>query len=237
MPSKPNQLAKKMRILSLFFAGLMLLYAIKLLSNLTVDDILHLRPDNLFLAAAAIIGLYLLKSFSFFFPLAVLYVSTGIIFPFYWAVLVNLAGVGVCFSLPYTLGRFAGKGFVDILMSKYPKAERIKQLNINNQLFSSFFLRVISVLPGDVVSLFLGAMGVSYAKYLLGSVAGVFPSLLAVTIMGTNINNPTSPAFIFGLAAKILITAASSWLYRRYTKKVGTETDGDCIDIAGQKYR
>ena len=47
---------------------------------LGVDDILRYTPDNLWLAALAVLAAYAVKSLSVFFPLLVLYAAAGLLF-------------------------------------------------------------------------------------------------------------------------------------------------------------
>lgn len=125
----------------------------------SVDSILRYTPDNLWLAALAVLAAYAVKSLSVFFPLLVLYAAAGLLFPLPAALLVNLSGLLVCVTVPYGIGRFAGKDLVDSLQKKYKKIARINEIKRGSELFFAFFLRIIAVLPGDVVSMVLGASG------------------------------------------------------------------------------
>ena len=84
----------------------------------SVDSILRYTPDNLWLAALAVLAAYAVKSLSVFFPLLVLYAAAGLLFPLPAALLVNLSGLLVCVTVPYGIGRFAGKDLVDSLQKK-----------------------------------------------------------------------------------------------------------------------
>ena len=59
----------------------------------SVDSILRYTPDNLWLAALAVLAAYAVKSLSVFFPLLVLYAAAGLLFPLPAALLVNLSGL------------------------------------------------------------------------------------------------------------------------------------------------
>lgn len=189
------------------------------IGRVSVDDILHFAPQNFLLAALIIIGVYAVKSLSVFFPLLVLYVSVGSLFPPWWAIVVNLAGLFACVSIPYWLGRLSGKALTEKLLQKYKKAEALRRFNTQNEWFVSYILRVINLLPGDIVSILLGSMGISYRKYVLGSLAGLTPTMLAATFLGTNILSPTSPGFICSAVATVFISVLSILLYRKIMKK------------------
>ncbi|EEG31770.1 SNARE-like domain protein [[Clostridium] methylpentosum DSM 5476] len=190
-----------------------------LVGRVSVADILNFAPSSYPLAALALVGIYAVKSMSVFFPLLVLYVSAGTLFSPWWAILVNLVGLFVCVSIPYWLGRLSGRGLTEKLFKKYKKAEEIKRFNLENQWFICYILRVINLLPGDIVSLLLGSMGIGYKNYLLGSLAGLLPTMLAATFLGSTILTPTSPGFLCSAAATVVISVLSILLYRRMQKK------------------
>ncbi len=191
--------------------------------GITVEDILEFTPENLWIAAAVMIVLFALKSLSMFFPMLVLIAATGSIFPsFISAFLVNSIGVCVMLMIPYAIGRFAEKDFVMKLIQKNKNADRLYEIKSENELFIAYFLRVINVLPCDVVSMFLGATGFGFGKYIAGSFAGVLPGMIATTIIGANISDPTSPAFWIAVGAEVIFAAVSSLAYYFYKKKKDT---------------
>lgn len=188
-------------------------------SKMTVEDILSFTPENYFLAAIVILLIYSIKSLSVFFPLLILYISVGTIFPLPIALFINWLGLFICITIPYFMGRFLGKEWMDILLKKYKKAQNLNQLKSENEWFLSYFLRVINLLPGDIVSMFLGSIKVSYKKYAIGSIVGLTPTMLAVTVVGANITDPKSPLFLMSISATILLSITSIIIYRRVLKK------------------
>ena len=92
--------------------------------EIKVEQILAYTPDNALLAALALIGLYAVKSLSVVFPLLVLYISAGVLFSAPIAILVNTAGLLVCLSVPYWIGRFSGKELVEKLTARPRNREK-----------------------------------------------------------------------------------------------------------------
>ncbi len=183
--------------------------------SLNAQTILHYTPENLWLAALALLAFYAVKSLSVVFPLLALYVCAGLLFPVPLALAVNLLGLFVCVSLPYSLARCAGAGLVDKLQKRYPKIARLNELQQGSELFFAFFLRVVGVLPGDVVSMVLGATGMTYWKYVLGSLLGMLPGMVSATIAGASVSDPTSPVFLATAAVTVLLSAGSFLFWRR----------------------
>jgi len=184
----------------------------------TVDGVLRYTPENPALAAAFLLVLFALKSLSVFVYSGILYLASGMVFPLPAAVLLNAAGTAVMVSLPYWLGRRLGEGLVDGLAAKYPKLEVLRGLHTDHELLLSFVTRTVNILPSDLLSLYMGAVGVGYGRYLAGSVAGMLFSIVFFPVMGASILDPASPQFVLSAAAQIAATVASlaaCWLYRR----------------------
>lgn len=186
--------------------------------DINTDTILSYTPENLYLAALFMLILFAAKSMTVFFPLLILELASGMIFPTGMAILVNILGNAVTFTLPYFIGRMYGPSITTSIIKKQPKLQVIYEKQKENEWFLSFFLRAISCLPGDLVSMYLGANRIPYIVFLTGSVSGCLFDIVATTIIGNNILNPTSPAFIISALLKIVI-AGSSILINRYSRK------------------
>ena len=209
-----------LQLAPLIMIGICVLIYFAFFRGVTVEDILEFTPENLWLAALVMTGLFALKSLSMFFPMLVLIAATGSIFPsVVSAILVNSTGVAVMLLIPYAIGRFAEKDFVQGLINKNKNADKLREIKAENELFIAYFLRVINILPCDLVSMFLGSTGFGFAKYLAGSFAGVFPGMVATTIIGANMSDPTSPAFWIAVGAEVVFAVSSTLVYYFYKKK------------------
>ena len=136
---------------------LLLLFCIRYREDLSVERILRYTPEEPVKAALLMLGLYAVKSVSFIFPIAILQLAVGHLFATGTALLVNFLGRAVTLALPYWMGRFSGASMVESLTAKYPKLKTVVDYQNGNSLYISFFMRTLNFLPGDAVSLFLGA--------------------------------------------------------------------------------
>ena len=202
-------------ILMAAFAAVFLLAA----RDVEAADILQWSPSNPFLAALFLIALYAAKSMSVFFPLVVLYLAGGLLFPLPVSLAVNLAGMAACVSVPYLVGRFSAAESVDRLREKYPKLEKLERVQQENHFLFALIARALGILPGDVVSLYFGSMRLPFLPYLAGSLVGLAPTMVAVCIMGDNVANPFSPAALIAIAIDGILVAASFLVCRRMIKK------------------
>lgn len=212
---------KKYQIILILVWAALLLFCLLNKDRFTVDGVLSYTPENAVLSAAFMMFLFALKSISVFIFSGILFAANGILFPLPAAILLNVLGAAVMVSLPYWLGRMLGGDVVGRIVEKYPKAAAFRQLQTGHELLFSFIARAVNILPSDIVSLYMGAMGISYRKYLPGSILGMLLSLITFPIMGMNIANPGSPAFLWSIGIQAAVSAVSIggfWLGRRKKK-------------------
>lgn len=188
----------------------------------SVDGVLRYSPRNPLLAAVFMLLLFALKSLSVFIFSGILFAANGILFPLPAAIALNVLGAAVMVSLPYWLGRRLGKDAVDSVIAKYPKAEALRQMRTGRELSLPFITRAINILPSDILSLYMGATGINYPKYLAGSILGMLLSLITFPIMGMNITEPTSPWFWASIVIQVLVSAVfigGYWVYYRKKRR------------------
>ncbi len=188
--------------------------------NITVKRILDFTLDNPLAAVGVLLLLYALKSLTLVFPLAVLEIASGHLFPVWAALLINFMGILINLTIPYWIGHFSGMEAIQKLMVKYPKSEAILDRQKGNSFFLCFFLRIIGGLPADMVTMYFGATGTEFRKNVIGGAIGVLPKMVLYTVWGTNIQEPSSPAFWFSLCLILLISAGSILGYYLYRRKL-----------------
>ncbi|MBQ8642819.1 MAG: TVP38/TMEM64 family protein [Clostridia bacterium] len=178
-------------------------------SDLTVEGILNFTPENPFLAVLIMLGLFLLKSVTFVIYGNILYAASGILFPLPAAVFLNVAGSAIMATIPFLMGRRAGRGLLETLTEKYPKLTILREVPQKNEILSSVIIRLLGILPGDLVSMYFGTSGVRYSRYLAGTLIGLFPSIVIFSVMGMSVSDITSPTFWISVAAEIVLVLIS----------------------------
>ena len=197
------------------------------LREMTAEDLSRLAPGNLWTAALWFWALYALKALSMVFPLPVLQLGAGLLFPLPAALGVNAVGALAGGAVGYWVGRFEGAYRVAELLVRYPKAREILGLRQERELIFVCLIRAVGVVPVDVASILLGSMRVSFPVYLLGTLLGMSPGIAAATVMGASITQPGSPAFWGALGANTLMIAIAMLLYRRIAaKRKGERKEG-----------
>lgn len=190
-----------------------------LYSDISPQTILTDALQNPLLTAGLLLLLYMLKSLTIFFPLLILEMAAGYLFPAPAALIINFLGIGIVLTIPYWIGRALGLRQVSKLTRKYPKFQAIMEKQQNHSFFLCFFLRVISCLPGDIVTMYLGATHTPFSHNLLGGTLGILPGMILATFMGVNIQDPSSPAFWISAALSVGLAVLSIVLYYVYLKR------------------
>lgn len=204
-------------VLGVALLGLAVAFALH--SDISLQAILTAAPQNLFLTAGLLLLLYMLKSLTIFFPMLILEMAVGYLFPAPAALLINFLGIWIVLTIPYWVGRALGLRQVSKLTRKYPKLQAVIQKQNSHFIFLCFFLRVISCLPGDIATMYLGATHTPFFHNLLGGTLGILPGMVLATFMGINIQEPSSPAFWISAALSVGLAVLSTVLYYAYLKR------------------
>lgn len=181
---------------------------------MTAEIILNYTPEQPFLAASVLLLLYALKSVTVVFPISALQLVVGHLFEPVPAFLLNLLGLVITLTLPYFIGKKKGAAFIERKMQTHPHVQMIAEKQKESPMFLSFFLRVIGCLPGDLVSMYLGACRIPYPTFLLGGLLGSGLHLIAYTILGNSISTPGSPQFWISLVMTVILSVGACLIHK-----------------------
>lgn len=217
--------SRMLKILPPILTVALVLLCIYIGSRMSIQGLISYTPSNVLLAAAGILALFAVKSLSVIFPLSVLYIVSAFWFGKWVGLAVCYLGLVVSCTIPYLLGRPFGAGMVEQLLCKYPKLQSVGD---SNQLMFSYLLRIVSVLPGDLCSLFLGACSVDYRRYLIGSLLGLSPmmilhvlfaDLFAQSLSGSFWEALTPQTIVVIVVLVVISIISSVILNKRYSPK------------------
>ena len=134
-----KKLRKIIPVIAICIIGIMLTVIVKKSGHpLTVDTIIEYTPDNTLLAIVVMLTFFALKSLTVVLPLSVLYFACGMMFSPFSALLVSTAGLAVTITIPYLIGKYAGKQTVKSICEKYPKAAQVAVYQHKNNFFACF---------------------------------------------------------------------------------------------------
>ncbi|TFZ41140.1 DedA family protein [Soehngenia longivitae] len=198
--------------------------------EITVDNILNMSPINRAVASIFILILYLIKSVSIVGPIMALYIASGLIFPLYLAIPLNILGVAIGLTYSYRIGYSSGDFLKEKILSRYEKLNEFYSVVKDNEWFSAFIIRIVGILPHDIVNMFFGSLRISYYKYMTASIIGLMPMLIISTVIGRTITDPTSPEFLLAIIMRVVLSIGAALIYRAILNKAKKSTKEDKIE-------
>lgn len=173
----------RMGVLAVIFIAVALNY--DRLVNLDVRALVAAAPGEA-LAIAVAVGIFGLKGLTFVIPAMLVYVSVGMAFDTVTAIIISLAGIALEVAVTYWLGRALGGEYVTKLLKKVKGGDKILGMK-NTSRFSTVFVVRLIALPIDFSSLFFGSMKTPFFRYVLFSVLGIAPRVVAFTLLGDSV--------------------------------------------------
>lgn len=149
---------------------------------------------------------FVLKATVPWFPLSCIMVAAGVIFKWYYAVIINVAGLAVLYTLKYFWGKKFGGGNAEKILSRYDKAHTFIDKGKLGSRLVLFLSRLIPFVPINSVSQLYGTTGIKYPEYLIISLIGSAYKIFSYTVIGRNVYDPMSASFIVPLVVLFLFS-------------------------------
>lgn len=156
------------------------------LSNLDIRTLIA-GASSIFIAELIILGVYAVKAVMMVVPASLIYISVGMAFDPKRAVIVNLLGIALEVTVTYFLGKFLGKDAVEKKIRNTKVGDKFFTMLDKNRNAAIFLMRFIPAFPIDFSSLFMGAFDFKFFPYLIFSVLGIAPRVIAFTVIGEGI--------------------------------------------------
>lgn len=151
--------------------------------GVTIRDILLYAEHNHLKIFLLLMGLYVLKACCGIIPYSGLNLATAMSFPLWQAILINLLGTALCFSVSYLFGRMTKTDRLEAKLAEHPKLARYMEGAKEDEWALCFALHIAG-LSSEVIGILFGIMRMPYSIYLISSVLGVFPGMVCVSISG-----------------------------------------------------
>ena len=116
-----------------------------------------------------------------------IYVSVGMAFDLSTALFISICGIALEVAVTYWLGRALGGEYVHKLIKKAKGGEKLLNMQDKSKFSSLFVIRLLPVFPIDFASLFLGSIKLPFIRYMLISVLGIAPRVIAFTLVGDKV--------------------------------------------------
>lgn len=193
-------------IIAVWLAAVVLYIANR--DKISIRFIVDNSPSNGILAALFIWALLAVKSLTVVVSSAIMFIASGMMFPVYIAVPVNIVGSIVMITIPYLIGKRKSNSAIADLTRRYPKLNKLHDFRTRNDILCMFLIRITGLVPSDPVSLYMGACNEDYLRFVTGSVLGMLPGMILVTLFGNEIGDVSSPFFMIAVIIDVIITLA-----------------------------
>ena len=212
------QKGKLLRYVPAVICGIMLIVSAFVIKTKGFEELIEFTDSEPVLSLGIIWFLYALKSLSVVFPATLLFIASASIFPYPIAVLVNIVGLALSFTLPYYIGRFSGSEAVKAITDRYPKAKKLISYGHENNFLTVYISRAITIVPNDIVSILHGALEMPFVSFLIGSIVGLMPEMLVETYIGGRLTDLTWRSVLVMLGLIVFTCALSILLNKRLSK-------------------
>jgi phospholipase D1/2 len=172
-----------------------------------------------FLGVGAVLGAFCLATLLFV-PVNFVIAATGALFGPFLGLLYALAGALLAAGLSFAVGRALGRRWVRRLASRRINAVN-KRLN-QHGLLAMTVLRLLPIAPFTVVNLVAGASEIRTRHYLLGSLFGMAPGVVLITLFGDRLGAWLRRPDVVNLGVVVAVAAvalALSWALRRWSRR------------------
>lgn len=159
-------------------------------------------------AIPATVGLFVLGALVMV-PQTALVFAIGVIFPGPEGFVIAYAASVTASAITYFVGREIGRGTLEALSGG--RIERLSRYLGHRGIRTVIVLNMVPVAPYTLINMVAGASHISFRDFILGTVVGIWPFVLAVTLFGDRITafieSPDPEAFAWLAAAAGLALA------------------------------
>lgn len=164
------------------------------------------------MAAAGYIVLFAVLP-AFFFPVAVLALSGGLLFGLVWGSVYTFIGAIINCTLMFLMARYIGRERIRTMVKRKVPLQwqkRLDGLGGKEGAMLLILLRLIPAVPYNLINYAFGLTEMKLSTYLIFSAIGIIPGTLAFINIGDKALDPASPDFWIALAllAGLLVITA-----------------------------
>jgi len=168
--------------------------------------------DSGLLGAVAFAALYAALTVSLV-PGAALTIAAGAIFGPVLGTLVSIAGALAGATAAFAISRRTARASLEQVQSE--RAADIQRRLRAHGLLSIIALRLIPLVPFNLLNYLAGASAIRTRDYVVGTAIGIVPGAIAFATLGGSIGDPWSTAFVVAAVVVVVLTAMGALTARR----------------------
>lgn len=154
------------------------------------------------------------------FPLSILVAATGLIYGTLWGFVYSLAGTLLASAATYWVGRALGREA--LVRHGGERLNRLARLLARRGVSTMIIISLLPLAPFTVTNMMAGAFHLRFRDYLLGTLIGILPGLLAMTVVGSQLASllrARDLGAVAWTAAAIIVVVGLVALLRRYARR------------------
>lgn len=167
--------------------------------------------------------LYFIKTGLPLYPVSIICVASALVFNTPKAIIVNLVGLAVMFTVKYIMGTNTVKSSL-WLIHKSSIVTKIIESGDKGNPWVLVILRLLPCMPDNAVSQIYGAMYFPYWKFMLISIVAYAPKMISFILIGRSVFNPFSLTLSIPLVVITVVSGATllglSKLWNKKDKKL-----------------
>lgn len=155
----------------------------------------------------------------FFFPVPVLALAGGLCFGLFTGSLYTFIGAFFNSSFMFFMARYIGGDAIEKLIREKMSSEIKEKFDKNNHrniMVLIFTLRLIPLVPYNVINYCAGLTKVPYKRYTIATMLGIIPGTLVFLNLGEKTIDVMSPEFTIAILALILLIVISVIISKKY---------------------
>lgn len=171
--------------------------------------------DNAPARLALVMGGFVIGGFLML-PVSLLVLVTALVFGPWWGFLYSWIGAAVSAAAGYGAGHLLGH---DTVRRMGHSVNRVSQKLARKGIVAIFLLQLLPIAPFTIGNLVAGASHIRFRDFMLGTVTGIAPGTLALSVFAVSLLRALTdpdPRNLILLTAALLILGALIWAARRW---------------------
>lgn len=157
-------------------------------------------------------------------PGAPLTIASGALFGVVGGGIVVMFGATAGAAASFLISRRSTRGAVE--QARGAKLEALEERFGGRGFPAMLVLRMIPLVPFNVLNYAAGATAISTREYMLATVIGIIPGVFVFTALGAGLSDPLSPLFI----AAVLLLVLMSLVTWRVSRRVPVDLESDLAE-------
>ena len=159
------------------------------------------------------------------FPTTLLSTVSGVLWGEYLGTAITVVIATLASCVPFWLSRVLGRRLVGHVIQKNGTAHKCDRFASKNGFVTVLLMRLMPILPWDVVNYLTGLCGIRFRDYFLASLIGAIPASFTYNLIGSSLGQPINKTKIVIIIGLVAVSALAVVLVKRRQTSESTESE------------